>query len=111
MKSRAVTLLLLSAGCGAAPNGPVQLTMQPAAANGISYASDLTQSVTWHSPQRELQGERTYRIGFTITSASAAGDSIRAAARVDSMRAVMDSPHGRQVIDLRRAVGSTFTLT
>jgi hypothetical protein len=85
--------------------------MQPATASGVSYASELTQSVTWHSALRELQGERTYRIGFTITTAAPAGDSIRATARVDSMRAVMDSPHGRQVIDTRRMVGNTFALT
>ena len=110
MRRALFVLVGFTAACGAAPNGPVSLgIMQPDNARGATYTVMLTQSVVWHSVLSDLKGERTYRLRFRITDATAAsGDSVRATATLDSVRAVMDSPHGRQVVDTRRMVGNTF---
>src|SRR5262245_15899530 len=100
MKRAMLLLAALTAGCGAAPNGPVALgIMHPENARGATYTVALTQSIVWHSVLSDLKGERTYRLRFRITDATAAsGDSVNARAQINSVKAVMDSPHGRQVV-------------
>jgi len=106
-------LLCLAIACARAPEGPVQLMlMQPSDAAGLAYSAEMLQSIVFESPSGVLNAEREYQIRFQFDDAQArGGDSVSVSARLDSVRAIMVSPHGRQVVDTRILHGKTFAFT
>jgi hypothetical protein len=113
MRARAIAVLLCAAAaCARAPADPVRLTLTQASdVAGHAYAAEMVQSITFALPTGTQRGEREYRIRFTFADAQpAAADSVDVTARLDSVRAIMSSPHGRQVVDTRTLLGRTFPL-
>jgi hypothetical protein len=93
--------------------------MAAAKAEGRSFRGNLQQTIEVDLPgaanahgssENTLQREVYVRFHFDRARAGS-GDSTIVPAILDSLIAVMSSPHGRQVVDTRPLYGARFTLT
>lgn len=106
---KAVALLGLGVGSGLAV-APVSLRLMSAAdAEAKVFTAEYTQTLALEGEQR-VDIVRDLRLRWHLEGAAAAGDSVRATARFDSARGSVSSPHGRQIIDLRKLRGAAMPI-
>ena len=83
----------------------------PAQIEGRTYVAEMTQSIDIEAQKERHNVERQSRIRFTFRDARAeAGERVAVSVAVDSLRAAANTPHGRQVVDTRRSIGTAFDL-
>ncbi len=85
--------------------GPLELRL---AVNGnpSTYVADYQQDIDWAGTGLE----RRFGARYTLVGAGDGVGADRTTVRLDSLAAVMSTPHGRQVFDTRHLVGIEFEL-
>jgi len=110
----AAPLLLVAGACAEPSAHPLRL-MDAAAAAGRAYTGEMQQSTTIERTEGDIQMERDLRFRFRVIEGKAEGtDRVNIVLALDSLRAALSTPHGRQVYDTRtmaRAVALAYGRT